>query len=244
MKNLSKIATYRLMQLLGETCLICNAHEFTSSGLCEQCINDLPWQAPGCRYCGILMPEDSCADPVCARCRSRPPSFDSCVCLLGYESEISGKILAIKDFSDFRAARILGQHLAQIFVAHYRTENKPMPELLLPVPLHASRMRRRGYNQAIELARIIAVRTGLPIVTDACLRRNTGHSQRGLNATERQANAGKMFECGDGLSKVHHKRIAIIDDVVTTTTTIADMSGLIKSGGAVSVEVWALARRN
>jgi len=244
MQKLAKTVVLRMMQILGETCLVCNARYFTASGLCEKCIDELPWQAPGCTRCGVMMSENNSQAPVCARCHQNPPNFDHCYCLLGYESEISGKILTIKDFSDFRAARVLGHQLAQMFVAHYLTENREIPEVLLPVPLRNSRIRKRGYNQAMLLAQIIASRFDLPIIADACIRMDSGHSQRGLSAAQRQANAGKMFRTGNGIGRLRNKRVAIIDDVVTTTATINDMSRVLKTGGVKSIDAWALARRN
>ena len=134
---------------------------------------------------------------------------------------------------------VIGQLLGKLMAREIALKEMPLPQLLLPVPLHAKRLRQRGYNQALELARPIANSFGLPIDTSSCMRRKATTEQVGLSAKKRKSNIKDAFEItGD----FRNKHVAIIDDVMTTGSTVSELSQQLLQAGAKQVDVWVCAR--
>lgn len=115
----------------------------------------------------------------------------------------------------------------------------PMPDLLLPVPLHSSRLRQRGYNQALELARPVAKHLNLPLDVSSCTRNRTTSDQIGLSAKKRALNLKDAFSVN---TRFHDKRVAIIDDVMTTGSTVNELTQQLIRAGVSHVDVWVCAR--
>jgi len=116
--------------------------------------------------------------------------------------------------------------------------NAAPPQLLLPVPATAARLRERGFNQAAELARRLALRLGIPWRTGHLLRIREADHQQGLSAPQRRRNMRGAFACRGRLPA----RVALIDDVITTGATAQAASAALKGAGVEWVEVWAVAR--
>jgi ComF family protein len=152
----------------------------------------------------------------------------------------------IKHFKDqgaFAPARCLGRLLAASFHQYY-LECGQYPDLLVPVPLHNQRLRQRGFNQSVWLARTIQHKCGIPLLLSCCNRQTGAHQQRGLGAQQRQLNMQGMFTAGRDAHLTGGRHIAIIDDVVTTTATVNALSQVLRQQGAARIDVWALARVN
>lgn len=244
----SAVAASTLRQLsnrcLDQPCLVCSAICNDQVGVCSDCMHSLPWQAPGCEVCGVCPPERPATRWQCGDCQSDPPDFRLCRAVLSYEPPVNGLINRLKDRAGLAEARMLGDLLAQAFRLHYQAEDEPLPQLLAPVPLHPQRMRFRGYNQSHLLARTVARQSGVTVLRDSCRRLEGGHSQRGLDATARRANRSRMFAANTRTRLTSHKRVAIIDDVVTTTSTARAMARVLRDAGAGPIDVWALAQVN
>jgi ComF family protein len=149
-----------------------------------------------------------------------------------------------KDRAGFPEFRGLSNCFNEHFMHHYDDTASPLPELLLPVPLHPSRLRTRGYNQALLLARRLSRRSGIPVLENSCQRRRSGSSQRGLNAAERLYNMQGIFSPHACTALTPGRRLAIVDDVVTTTATTQAMAAVMHECAAGRIDVWALARSN
>jgi len=261
MKILAKNLASRLM---ATPCLVCLAVPALRRGFCAACEEELPWQPPGCLLCGVALAapwsetspailiasqsgraeQPHGAGKVCSRCSYQPPTFTQCHCTFAYEAPISGMIRHFKDRAGFPEFRGLSNCFNEHFMQHYDDTESPLPDLLLPVPLHSSRLRARGYNQALLLARRLSRRTGIPVLANSCQRRHSGNSQRGLNAAERLYNMQGMFGPQACAALTPGQRLAIVDDVVTTTATTQAMAAVMHERGAVRIDVWALARSN
>ena len=114
-----------------------------------------------------------------------------------------------------------------------------LPECIIPVPLHPQRLRVRGFNQALELARIIAKQLNIPLNYSLCQRDKSTPFQSGLSAKQRKQNLKNAFI----VTKPHaYKHVAIFDDVVTTGTTVNELAKQLKNSGVETIEVWAIAR--
>ncbi|CAK0757905.1 competence protein ComFC [Gammaproteobacteria bacterium] len=154
-----------------------------------------------------------------------------------YEPPIDHLIITLKFHSRLAHARLLGELLAD----HLAAREDPLPELILPVPLHPTRLRTRGYNQAVELARPIARRLGLSIDTTLCRRIRATASQSTLDAKTRRRNMHGAFAI-TSKNRIAGGRVAILDDVVTTGNTVEEFARVLRQAGAREIEVWAVAR--
>ncbi|WP_370526901.1 ComF family protein [Methylobacter sp. BlB1] len=143
-------------------------------------------------------------------------------------------ITSLKFHAHYKNARLLGQLLAE----HIK-ESAERPDCIMPVPLHKARYRQRGFNQSIEIARTVARELQLPVDLSSCQRhRNTPH-QTSLLAKQRRKNLKNAFSL---MKPIQVKHIAIIDDVMTTGSTVDELAALLKKAGASRVDVWACAR--
>ena len=120
-----------------------------------------------------------------------------------------------------------------------RGDAQPLPELILPVPLHHRRLRERGFNQALELARPIAAGLGLPLDWHHAQRLRATDPQSDLPAKLRSHNVKGAFTVAPGLAV---SSVAIVDDVMTTGHTVNELAVMLRGSGVRSVSVWVCAR--
>jgi ComF family protein len=219
--------------LLPPTCLLCGAAGVGPWDLCAGCRRELPWQQHVCRRCG--QPLVAATDAVCGHCQQQPPACDRIVVPLRYQAPLDHLIKRLKFNRQLTYARLLGELLAEAL----QERREPLPEVLLPVPLHPARLRQRGFNQSLELARPVAQRLGLPLWPDAIRRVRHTRPQVGLAASARLANVRDAFQLARPLPV---QRVAILDDVITTGSTVNEIARVLKAGGVGWVEVWACAR--
>jgi len=141
----------------------------------------------------------------------------------------------LKFHQKLHMATLLGGLMVEALAGRQRA----MPECLVPVPLHPARLRERGYNQALELARVMSPCLGIAVDATLCRRGRTTTPQTALDGKERRRNLRGAFEVR---SLRTPRTVAIIDDVVTTGTTVSELSRAMRRAGVEVVEVWACAR--
>jgi len=217
-------------ELLPLQCQFCQA-ECVRLPLCEPCRASLPWNTPAC---------PGCAQPqghhdLCANCLSDPPPFSFAWAPLKLSTPVQQQIHALKYHAAFLPAHVFGTLLAEA----WRSRGLPAPDVIIPVPLHTRRLWRRGYNQSVELARVLARETGLRIEPRWARRRRATDDQIGMSATERRRNVRGAFAVDARVAGLH---VALLDDVMTTGATLAELARACRRAGAREVEAWALAR--
>jgi ComF family protein len=223
--------------LLPYTCILCSHPSQRHQDLCEPCYQTLPLLKQGCICCAIPLP-DSIAGLRCGQCLQKTPPFDVTHALYSYELPMTKLILELKFNQALAHAKILGEHLAHaILQSWYQT--KPLPKIIIPMPLHASRLKERGFNQALEIARPIAQALKLPLNTTHCQRNKSTTPQAMLSATQRQKNVKGAFTVTGNFIGQH---IAVIDDVITTGNTITEFCKALKQHGAKQIDVWCCSR--
>ncbi len=198
--------------------------------LCNECFTALPWNQSACPRCALPQNHDG----ECAHCLRRAPTFDRAWCAFRLEAPIQQSIHGLKYQARFLQARMLGSLLAQQLA-----QREQLPELLIPVPLHGGRLFRRGYNQALELARVIARSTHMRLLPQAARRRRATADQIGMSAAQRRRNVRNAFTVD---AQVKGCRVALLDDVMTTGATLGELARACKHAGATEVEAWAVAR--
>lgn len=229
--------------IFPHNCIVCTAPVHTRISLCRSCEEQLPWQPPGCRYCGIMLTHADDSSSVCGKCQQALPAFDSCHALFEYCSPVQELISNFKYQHQFAPGKVFGQLLMQAFKRHY--EDRLLPELLIPVPLHKRRLQQRGFNQSALLAKEISKNCSIPTDISSCIRQFSTPAQRGLNATDRARNIFNAFSVNSSVGRRSMPdRVAIIDDVVTTTATVNELAWTLRQVGVREIDVWALARVN
>jgi len=214
------------------TCLLCGDSGRWDCDLCAPCHGALPHRASACIKCATVLEHDR--GLICGACLKQPPVFDSAFAAFDYEEPVRHLIHALKFGRRYAHSRLLGTLLAERVA-----ERSDLPERLVPVPLHSARYRERGFNQSAEIAREISRRLKIPLDLKSVRRFRATHSQIGLSAAERIHNVKNAFEV---LQPLHARRVAIIDDVMTTGSTVAELAKILKSAGVARVEVWVCAR--
>ncbi len=229
-----------LRRLLPTPCLACAAAESrspgSSLGLCPRCAARLKPLAPGlCRVCAREIPGLVPEAFLCGECRRQPPSFDRLVACFAYAPPLDAVIGGLK----FRRLEYLGELLAAAMARHLGDVLEDC-DCIVPVPLHWRRRLMRGFNQAEAIAEPLARGLRLPF-SRALRRRLATGAQTRLHRGDRLRNLRGAFAARPG-AVLAGARVALIDDVVTTSATAEAASRALKSAGAGSVIVLAVAR--
>ena len=214
---------------LPQRCVFCGVAR-PDDGICAGCRNDLPGRgAARCPVCANL----TTAAQVCGECLSHRPSFSRTDVAASYRFPLDSAILRLKYGGDLAVAEPLAALLVQ------QMAHEPPPDLLVPMPMAPSRLRERGFNQALEIARGLSGRLDLPLATDVCHRTRHTPPQASLPWDERRRNIRGAFACEKDLSG---KRVAIVDDVLTTGATLNELARTLLRAGATEVVGWVVAR--
>ena len=200
-------------------------------GICSRCSAAVNADVPLCPRCGL--PAGHSRLP-CGRCLQKPPPWQRLVAVNDYAPPLSGLVKKFK----FSGQPELAPALARLLLLKLLPERR-RPDLLIPVPLWRFRRWRRGYNQADLLCRPLARWLGCRWQPDAVRRTRATPVQHRLSAARRRRNLKNAFRLDFPVAGLH---IALVDDVVTTGVTAAELSRLLLQNGAASVQVWCLCR--
>ena len=221
--------------LLPATCVLCDQKGAAGQDLCHGCAGELPYIRAACERCAIPLPLLQAGAGVCGQCQQSPPSFDAARALFHYREPVDQLLKGLKFNGKLHNARLLGELMAERLVAPGALH----PDAIVPVPLHPARLRQRGFNQALELARPLARRLGAPLLPQLCQRVRDTAPQLGQDAKARRRNLKGAFAVSD-LGDI--KRMVIVDDVMTTGSTAELLAQALKRAGAERVELWVCAR--
>jgi ComF family protein len=203
---------------------------------CADCQAELAFvRSPLCPCCGT--PYVAGGDHLCPACLDNRYAFDAARSLLFYQPPVDRIIRALKFGGQLTALATLGALAGQADWLRDQDE----PDLLLPVPLHPDRLRERGFNQALALARGCFPQWRKKISTDVLLRVRSTTPQSQLSGKERRANLGKAFALS-GRESVAGKRVLLVDDVFTTGSTVHECGAVLRAAGAARIEVFTVAR--
>jgi ComF family protein len=211
-------------------CVYCEAPS-SKIALCDGCSASLPWIRQACPGCA--QPQNF--DGLCARCLKKPRPFDAAWAAFRLEAPVQQAIHGVKYHAGFLQARLLGELMAQ----KLGRRALPLPELVIPVPLHRNRLMRRGYNQSLEIAQALKRTLAIKVDANAAKRIRATPDQIGLSAAQRRRNLHNAFTVD---TRIAGKHIALLDDVMTTGTTLEALARAARKAGAVRIEAWAVAR--
>ncbi|WP_034621611.1 ComF family protein [Desulfovermiculus halophilus] len=209
-----------------------------ADGLCPECDLELQPRPGGfCPRCGRLYAMEESAPYLCAGCRQAVPGWDAFGFLKQYSGALREMILDFKFHARFERRRTLRILLGRAYGFHF--QDAPSPDCILPVPLHPVRLRERGFNQSLELARGLSRGGVAPLRPDALLRVRQTKAQSGLERKERVANLRGAFRADP--AQVGGRHVLVVDDVSTTGTTLAECAQALRRAGAVRVDGLVLA---
>ncbi|MBU6478278.1 MAG: ComF family protein [Xanthomonadaceae bacterium] len=220
-----------LEALLPSHCLLCGARGQGALSLCAACEADMPRNTAHCARCALPLESPT---PLCGRCIGRAPPWEAAWVPFRYEWPLAQLESRFKFGGDLAAGRTLSLLWSASQAPH------GLPDAIVPVPLHQSRLRRRGYNQALELAKPLAKHFGVSLLCEALRRTRATNAQTELSAIQRRRNVRGAFVVNlEGKAPEH---VAVLDDVFTTGATLAECARVLKRAGVQRVDVWALAR--
>lgn len=213
-------------------CLLCGTEGDAGRDLCHDCYHDLPHNPFSCLLCALPLAGGEAG--LCGHCLKHPPLFDGSLIPFRYAAPLDHLLLGLKFNRQLLNARLLGGLMAEAIAVR----GEVLPDCIVPVPLHPSRLRERGYNQALELARPVTRALGIPLAPQLVRRDKATEAQSRLEQGARRRNIRGAFSVLGELPG----HIAILDDVVTTGSTVNELARVLRKGGARRVVVWACAR--
>lgn len=229
LSNLVRDASRALLAgLLPNACFLCGGTS-PDDPLCPACEPLLPPHdaANACPACAL----PGTGGILCGTCLNEAPAFDRTYCAFQYAFPVRELVHALKYRGTLALAPALGRRLAGCCESGW--------DLVVPVPLHPTRVARRGFNQALEMARPVAERLGVPLALDVVERWRPGLPQAGLDARERARNLRGAFRLrGD----VCGSRVLVVDDVMTSGATLREIGRELVAAGALRVANLVLAR--
>jgi ComF family protein len=211
----------------GGSCYVCRG--VARAQLCAACVDELPHQGPAtCPRCALASP----AGAVCGRCLAHPPHYDATVAALDYRFPADTLVQALK----FGGELALASFFASVLVSRIKGEKV---DLVIPVPLSNRRLRGRGYNQAVEIARPLARAARVAMDALVLTRTRDTAAQAELPYAERVKNVRGAFYCSRALPNI---TVAVVDDVMTTGATLDEIAATLKRAGAARIVNWVVAR--
>ena len=217
--------------LLAPRCLVCGESGEAGLDLCHACRAALPWNTDVCRRCGLAPTPGELECGLCSFC---PPPYTLTQAPLRYAFPVDRLLPRFKFHGDLAAGAVLAT------VMQWALDPAEYPQALVPVPLHRRRLRQRGYDQALELARQLARDCRIALCHDRLVRLRCTAAQTELGAHARARNVRGAFGLRPGTALPRH--IAVVDDVMTTGATVAECCQVLLEAGVQRVDVWTVAR--
>lgn len=214
-------------------CVLCQQPGVRNLDICQQCYQSLPFIEYACSQCALPFQNASDAGHVCGRCLKQSSRFDKSLSLMRYEGAAVQLVTRYKFHDRLAYSRLL----AELFLERLIIYEKP--QCLIAVPLHVKRLRERGFNQSHELGKMLRAKLGVPLVSDVVERIRETRQQTGLDAKQRRQNIRGAFAV---VAPIECQHVALIDDVVTTGSTVNELARVLKKSGVQTVSVWSIAR--
>lgn len=212
-------------------CLLCGDPGRNGRDLCTTCTHSLPWNRRACGRCALPLASD---DRLCGACLLQPPPLDAVHAAFVYGYPLDRLLPRLKFHRGLAPGRLLSQLMATAFAEAER------PDAIVPVPLHRSRLRSRGYDQALELARPLAKALDITLRTDLLVRGKATTPQSRLDAAARHRNLRGAFTAPFRTTPPAH--VVLLDDVMTTGATLHAAARTLRKAGVQRIDAWVCAR--
>lgn len=231
----------RLMMdvVLPGHCMACGVRTDNDAPLCSACWSKISFATePLCQCCGLPFEFDIEGGQTCASCLASPPVFARARAVMAYDDHSRGLVLDYKHGDKTERTKAFVAMLAQAGRGLFND-----CDLIVPVPLHWTRLFQRRYNQSALLALGLGKRVGIPVLADALVRKKKTAPQGHLTRSKREKNIQGAFAVKPGKgAAIKGKNILLIDDVLTTGVTVSASARTLLRAGAAKVDVLTLAR--
>jgi len=217
--------------LLPSPCTLCGDSAKNGEIICPECKSHLPTNPIGCPRCALPMPRAE----LCGRCQRTPPAFDQAIAPLIYSAPIDSLISQLKYNHRLATGRTFTGLLEQKITA----TGSPLPDAIIAMPLHRLRLKQRGFNQSLEIARPLARLINRPLLTNLVQRHKATAPQTGLTGAARRKNLRGAFSV---TAPPTHRHLAVVDDVMTTGSTAQELATTLKRSGVDRIDIWVIAR--
>ena len=236
--------------ILPQRCALCGC--ICDAGFCQNCSRLLPWIEHACIQCGshLIIPQvtstqsiapssstlsSSKTRVVCGHCQLTPPPYVNSTIPFHYKPPISLQIQNLKYGGRLHLSSALGRTIS----ARILQSEAPLPDIIIPIPLHWKKIFHRGFNQSSEIARVIGKQLGVPVSMKHLSKQVDSPSQTGLDIQMRMKNIRHTFKSEIPCTGLH---IALVDDVVTTGSTVRAAAEILTDYGARRIDIWAVAK--
>ena len=239
---ISNVLASMLALLYPQRCLGCQILIGPEETFCPACQKFIfPIGTPLCVCCGLPFATAAGPDHLCGRCQARPPAFRQARSWALYQSGVTPHPLsqAIQNFKYQRNLNV-GKTLADLGVIHFPLDNQ-VYDVIVPVPLHPHRLRWRGFNQSLILARALGCARHTKVDPFSLERTRPTVPQTQLTASERRANVRGAFAVV-APERLAQKQVLLVDDVYTSGATVEECAQVLCRAGAAVVDVFTLAR--
>lgn len=231
----------RVPQLLPSSCALCGASG--RQALCAGCHGHYFSKLPArCRQCAVTLSDAGADADRCGDCLALPPAFDATIAVADYLPPVDQLVLALKFGGRLALAPLFAQLQRDALLLRHAM-SAPLPDWLTAVPLGPQRLRERGFNQALEVARPLARHLGLPLYPQLLQRLRDTRAQSSLRQDERQGNLREAFTVAqEFIDTVRGRHVGVVDDVLTTGATLNEVAATLKRFGAARVTNLVFAR--
>lgn len=237
--GLKRLIESVLSLFIPPKCASCGTVLSHESVFCESCKDTFRLvEEPFCSICGLPFKSSEGSNHPCPSCWNESVWFDRARAVFIYEGAIRRAIHRFKYHANLFQARILGGLLADVVED---LSGSSSWDFIVPVPLHETKLKQRGFNQALLLSRYVAKRVGIPLDVDTLRRTRVTRPQVELSGSERMKNVRNAFEVNSP-EVCNNKQILLLDDVFTTGATMRECARVLKKAGASRVDAVTLAR--
>ena len=216
---------------LPTICALCNQYHREPQAICAHCRALLLPLGPACQHCALPLPASNYM--ICGHCIQKKPDIDQTIAACHFKEPLRTLLHAFK----YHDGLYLTSFLATLILDAIPT-NAPKPQCFLPVPMHPKRLRQRGFNQSVELAKCLSHALKIPYNVTHCKKTINTAPQAGLNAAQRRTNLKQAFHA----KTLPYQHITLIDDLLTTGSTANELANVLKNNGATRVDLWCCAR--
>ena len=231
-----KVSSITQLLRLPAICDLCQQYHTGRLAVCHDCITLLTPLGPACHYCAQPLPDAALL--VCGRCCQKKPDVDTVMTAYCFEEPLRSLLHRFKYHEGLHLLSFLTTLMLQALptTTSYRTD------CLIPVPMHTTRLRQRGFNQAAELTKQLSRHLQIPYDFSYCKKIINTAAQARLSANERQNNLQRAFQITPSTHLKHYPHVTLIDDLMTTGSTVNELARVLKRHGVQRVDVWCCAR--
>lgn len=226
-----KLASIARRFTIPTVCVLCHHHHFKPMSICDTCAPLFPRLENPCQYCSRPLPNNDFL--VCGECLRKKPAFDRVITGYRFEEPLRTLLHEFKYMNALHLRPFLVQLMLRAFDAQ-----AGLADCIMPIPLHTQRIQQRGFNQAAELAKLLAKKLTIPYDATICKKITNTSPQVGLNAEERRKNLRHSFTANAS----SYNYVLLVDDLITTGSTANEMAKVLKKQGVKRVDVWCCAR--